>query len=214
MSVSGRAGRTSGWMAWARTLLFGCIASSLAIPAVTTPADASETSGFYNQWSWFDDTYWIVPPEGVYSIYHIKDKNLFVVDRGQTVFHITDYFNGYFTGAVVVKLTRAQLVNCQFVLGQVTPEGRVHMTMYNADTGEVVNYPLGQMVKRAGRWTMVNQMTSKTANGDDTLSHWAYMVQSKPGSPTYYKLPFANVSIPEFMSSCPKGPEIENAFER
>jgi hypothetical protein len=155
-----------------------------------------------------------VPPEGIYSIYHVESSNRFIVDRGQTVFYITDYFNGYFTGAVVVKLTVAQIVNCQFVLGQVTPEGRVHMTMYNAETGAVVNYPQGQMVKRTGKWTMVNQMTSLAEDGGDTLSHWAYMVQSQPGSRSYQNLPFANESIPDFMSSCPAGPKIDNAFDR
>ena len=57
--------------------------------------------------------------------------------RGQTVFHLTDYFNGYFTGAVVVKLTTALVPSCQYVLGEVTPEGRVSMTMYSATSGEI-----------------------------------------------------------------------------
>ena len=185
---------------------------ALGLSATFAPmATASETKGFYEQWGWFENTYWIVPPEGIYSIYHLEEQNRFIVDRGQTVFHITDYFNGYFTGAVVVKLTTAQIPSCQFVLGQVTPEGRVHMTMYGAETGAVVNYPLGQMVRKAGQWTMVNQMTSVTQGG--TLSHWAYMVQSKRGSLSFAKLPFAKVSIPEFMSSCPPGPKIDNVFE-
>lgn len=186
------------------------LAVGLAAAGFPVAADASRNSGFYDQWSWFKDTYWIVPPEGVYSVYHVEETNRFVVDRGQTVFHITDYFNGYFTGAVVVDLTKFDSLHCQFVLGQVTPEGRVFMTMYNADTGAVVNYPLGEMVKRGAQWTMVNQMTSVGEGG--TLSHWAYMVQSKPGSVTFNKLPFSNVSIPDFMSRCPKGPKIVNPF--
>ena len=192
--------------------LMGTIALSITGGA----AQASSSAGFYRNWAWFENTYWIVPPEGIYSVFHIQGDNKFVVDRGQTVFHITDYFNGYFTGAVVVKLTERQIVNCQYVLGQVTPEGRVFMTMYNADpgsqdVGQVVNYPLGQMVKRGKNWTMVNTMTSLAQGG--TLSHWAYMVQAKPGTLAYNDLPFAHVSIPEFMSSCPAGPQIENAFD-
>lgn len=195
---------------------FGAMAVAMAALSLPASVEASQDVGFYRKWSWFENSYWIVPPEGVYSVFQIKENNSFVVDRGQTVFHITDYFNGYFTGAVVVKLTEAQYTSCQFVLGQVTPEGRVFMTMYDAkegssDYGAVVNYPVGQMVMRAGEWTMVNQMTSLTQGG--TLSHWAFMVQSKPDSASFKKLPFARVSIPEFMSSCPKGPKIRNPFD-
>jgi len=182
---------------------------------VLAPAAASESVGFYKKWAWFEDSYWIVPPEGIYSVFHVEAENKFVVDRGQTVFHITDYFNGYFTGTVVVKLTVNQIASCQYVLGQVTPEGRVFMTMYAAgtapDPGTVVNYPVGQMVKRGRNWTMVNQMTSLAQGG--TLSHWAYMVQSKPGSASFYKLPFADVSIPEFMQGCNENVRMINAFE-
>src|SRR5690606_23039079 len=104
-------------------------------------------------------------------------------------------------------LSRALVPSCQFVLGQVTPEGRVYMTMYDASTGEVVNTPLGTMVRKNGKWTMVNQMTGPAAGG--TLSHWAYMIQSKPGDRTFRDLPFARESIPEFLSACPEGPMID-----
>jgi len=189
-------------------LLMGC--GSGSDQAVDGTADSgSGTSGPYNKWSWLKDTYWIVPPDGIYSVYHAASENRFVVIRGQTVFHITDYFNGYFTGAVVVKITEGLLPNCQYVLGQVTPEGRVYMTMYDSKTGAVVNNPLGTMVRQGGEWTMVNQMTAPT-QGESTLSHWAYMVQSLPGDADYQSLPFAEESIPTFMSSCPPGPMIDN----
>jgi hypothetical protein len=71
----------------------------------------------------------------------------------------------------------------------------------------VVNYPVGTMVKKKGEWTMVNEMTNVVEGG--TLSHWAYMVQSRPGDRTWDKLPFAHESIPDFMSSCPAGPRIQ-----
>lgn len=162
----------------------------------------------YDKWKWFEDTYWIVPPRGIYSILHLEEGNKFAVIRGQTVFHITDYFNGYWTGAVVVKLSRALIPSCQYVLGQITPEGRVEMTMYDTADGSVVNYPTGTMVKRGG-WTMVNEMTNVVQGG--TLSHWAYMVQSERGDPSWRNLPFAHESIPKFMSACPPGPKIDEA---
>ncbi|MGA0838648.1 MAG: hypothetical protein ACO3P1_01990 [Pseudomonadales bacterium] len=182
-------------------------AALLALLLGVTLSVTGHAAEAYKRWDWFKDTYWIVPEAGIYSIAHSADDNSFKVVRGQTVFHITDTFNGYFTGSVVVKLTSLQFPTCTFVLGQVTPSGSVHMTMYDTETGEVRNYPIGQMEKRRGEWTMVNQMTSPTIGG--TLSHWAYMIQSKPGMATYNSLPFARESIPDFMSACPPGPMID-----
>ena len=179
----------------------------LGLFAGTAQARMPEPDGFYTRWAWFKDTYWIVPEQGIYSVMYRAEDDSFNVVRGQTVFHITDYFNGYFTGAVVVKLSTMQIPNCNFVLGQVTPSGRVSMTMYDPDSGQVRNYPVGTMEMYRGEWAMVNEMTSPTSGG--TLSHWAYMIQSEPGMATFKKLPFSGESIPEFMSSCPPGPMIK-----
>jgi hypothetical protein len=183
-----------------------CATAGARQPGGTLPATRTEPQETYDKWAWFEDTYWIVPEEGIYSIYHPLGTTEFIVTQGQTVFHITDYFNGYFTGAVVVKLTSALVPNCQYMLGQVSPKGQVYMTMYDAETGAVTNTPLGTMVKKNGKWTMVNEMTGPAGSG--TLSHWAYMVQSKPGDATFDSLPFAEESIPAFLSGCPAGPTI------
>jgi hypothetical protein len=185
--------------------------SAQAAPTLERPAAAAARGPVvaYDRWKWFEDTYWIVPQNGIYSVLHLQEQNQFVVVRGQTVFHITDYFNGYWTGAVVVRLSRALVPSCQYVLGQVTPEGQVQMTMYDTTDGSVVNYPTGTMVKKKGEWTMVNEMTNVVQGG--TLSHWAYMVQSKRGDRTWNDLPFAHQSIPKFMSACPAGPKIHTA---
>lgn len=186
------------------------LAAVLAL-AVSLIAPANAAVRTYDTWEWFEDTYWIVPKKGIYSVMHIEDGNRFVVTRGQTVFHITDYFNGYWTGVVTVKVTRAQVPSCQYVLGQITPEGEVHMTMFDVETGEVINTPMGTMVRKRGEWTMVNQMTGPMAAG--TLSHWAYMVQSEKGDRTWKRLPFARQSLPKFISACPKGPMLINPFD-
>ena len=193
------------------------LASVLAALVALAPAThaAPDGDGAYDSWSWFKDTYWIVPPKGIYSVIHLAEQGKFGIVRGQTVFHITDYFNGYWTGSVVVKVTGAQFPTCQTVLGQVTPEGNVYMTMYDIDTGLVRNNPVGQMVEVDGEWTMVNMMTSTLGDAEEnTMSHWAYMVQSAKGDPSYKSLPFARESIPSFMSACPAGPMIERPWDR
>jgi len=186
-------------------LIIGSLLGEVACHAV---AQSQPPSSTYNDWSWFKDTYWIVPEQGIYSIAHNpSNPGSFNVLRGQTVFHLTDYFNGYFTGAVVVKLTQALVPSCQYVLGEVTPQGAVYMTMFNATDGTITNEPIGNMVRVNGAWTMVNTMTGPTSNGG-SISHWAYMVLTKQGDPTWDNLPFANESIPQFMSACPSGPMI------
>lgn len=209
MRVVGRPIVSRSLRVWATAVFLIAVCTSVLTSVLLVPmAQANEA---YKRWAWFKDTYWIVPEAGIYSVLHQADDNSFRVVRGQTVFHITDYFNGYFTGAVVVKLSTLQIPTCTFVLGQVTPAGRVHMTMYDTETGEVRNYPIGDMEKQRGEWTMVNEMTSPMVGG--TLSHWAYMIQSKPGSATYKRLPFANESIPDFMASCPPGPTIDRPLQ-
>jgi len=196
-----------------RKRLIALFLSTFAVLAGASSAQAADDAGAYDKWAWFKDTYWIVPEDGIYSVTHSARTGDFRVIRGQTVFHITDYFNGYWTGSVVVKVTGLQFPTCQTVLGQVTPEGEVFMTMYDIDTGLVRNNPVGNMVKTTvdGRreWTMVNMMTSTVGRNDEnTMSHWAYMVQSEDGDATFDRLPFARESIPEFMSACPDGPMI------
>ena len=65
------------------------------------------------------------------------------------------------------------------MLGEVTPQGVVHLTMYNVSDGSIINQPMGNMVQVNGQWTMVNTMTAP-ATGGGSVSHWAYMVLSKP----------------------------------
>lgn len=194
-----------------RRLASALVLTFVALGVIAPQAMAADGSGAraYSSWKWFKDTYWIVPQNGIFSVVHSAEKKEFAVLRGQTVFHITDYFNGYWTGSVVVKITGAQVPSCQTVLGQVTPNGQVFMTMYDATTGLVRNNPVGTMVKVKGEWTMVNQMTSPAgADGTSTMSHWAYMVQSRKGDRTYDRLPFSGQSIPDFMAACPPGPMI------
>lgn len=203
----------------AAVALAGCQSNSSPSPAgsgspslpgaIQTLAAQSKTSPnpAYDKWAWFKDTYWYVPENGIYSIAHSpSDPSNFQVVRGQTLFHITDYFNGYWTGSVVVKLTEALVPSCQYVLGQVSPQGNVYMTMFNAENGEMTNEPTGEMVMENNEWTMVNEMTGPTSKG--TVSHWAYMIQTKQGDKIFDNLPFANESVPSFMSACPAGPTI------
>jgi hypothetical protein len=60
---------------------------------------------------------------------------------------------------------------------------------------------LGRIVKKGGQWTMENQMS--TGLGAVQIGHWAYMVQTKPGQPSWNSLPGVNVSVEQFLAQCP-----------
>jgi hypothetical protein len=200
--------------------LLGCSQDTDSAPTTTVEATASSSTttttvpdgtpvSTYDDWAWFKDTYWIVPEEGIYSVMHSpSDPGTFTVVRGQTVFHLTDYFNGFFSGSVVAALTEELSTSCQYVLGEVTPEGAVYLTMFDAEDGTITNQPVGEMVEVDGEWTMVNTMTGPAPQGS-SVSHWAYMVLAEPGDPTFEELPFAEESIPDFTADCPPGPAID-----
>lgn len=194
---------------WWSCLFLVAIVSILGEVACHAVAQSSQSDSTYNDWSWFKDTYWVVPEQGIFAIAQsATDPSRFNVVRDQTVFHLTDYFNGYFSGVVVAKLSGAESVpGCQYVLGEVTPQGVVHLTMYNVSDGSIINQPMGNMVRVNDQWTMVNTMTAPASNGG-SVSHWAYMVLSKPGDATWNSLPFANESVPAFVANCPPGPMI------
>lgn len=179
---------------------------SISVVACHAVAETSASSN-YNDWSWFKDTYWVVPSQGIFAISHSSSNpSSFNVIRDQTVFHLTDYFNGYFTGIVAAKLSPAESVpGCQYVLGEVTPQGVVALTMYDVNTGSIINQPNGNMVMVNNKWNMVNTMTAPASSGG-SVSHWAYMVLTKPGDPDWENLPYANESVPAFLANCPPGP--------
>lgn len=91
-----------------------------------TNLDASETNA--TRWSWLGEgggTYWYVPPENLPAIqWNTADPESYTSISDQTVWHIQSYQGGYFFGPLVVKLETAPRL-CQFLIGSVTPDGRV-----------------------------------------------------------------------------------------
>ena len=58
---------------------------------------------------------------------------------------------------------------------------------------------VGTMVRKAGKWMMQNQMS--TGSPSLQIGHWAYMVQTKPNTASWYSLPGVGVSVPDFMEA-------------
>lgn len=152
------------------------------------------------RWSWLAGTYWYVPVANLPATLFDASSGKSTLVSDQTVFHITGYNNGYFTGDVVTQLGSSTPSNSTMV-GSVTPEGRVLLSFTSTGSGSSpsVTQGYGVMTRRFGQWAMENQMFT-SPNETLQIGHWAYMLQTRPGMPTWRSLPSVGESVPEFLS--------------
>lgn len=178
-------------------MIRGFLAAALAAAATIAPADAATV----RNWNWLDGTTWIVPPTGLPAYVYSPAQNQLVPVQDQTVYTITGYRNGYFWGRTATKLGDGA-VTCKALVGSVTPDGKIYLTFtdYPYTQGSGTTIGVGTMVRKGYQWTMANQMS--TGSSAAQVGHWAYMIQSQPGSASWYSLPGVNMSVPEFMQPC------------
>ena len=79
------------------------------------------------RWSWLANTYWYVPVANLPATLYNSASGTVTSVSDQTVFHITDYRRGYFWGDVVTQLNSGS-PSSSFMVGSVTPEGKVLLT--------------------------------------------------------------------------------------
>ena len=155
-----------------------------------------------DKWSWLWGTYWYVPTKNLPAYSYSPITNTVTSVSDQTMFHITNYENGYFSGDVVGQIG-SNGPACMSLVGSVTPEGKVYLSFnilpYSPTNTATIG--IGDMVRKGGSWTMENQMSSGPTASQ--VGHWAYMVLTKPGLPSWASLPGVNVSVQQFLSQCP-----------
>jgi len=166
---------------------------------ITSVAAASDTT---KKWSWLANTYWYVPTKNLPAYIYSPATNSLAPVSDQTVYYIAGYADGYFWGNLVGQIASGS-PSCQSIIGSVTPEGSVYLSINNLpySPGNSPTTGLGRMVKKGGQWTMQNQMS--TGLSALQIGHWAYMVQTKPGQPSWNSLPGVNVSVEQFLGLCP-----------
>lgn len=210
------------WLLLAGIVLVVSQASGLVI-AGSAQAHAEPKPPSASDWKWLAGTTWIVPPKGVLA-YQLQGNGAptacalpgepaitpclptttpptLVALRDQTVYHISGYRSGYFWGTMVVALGApgvATTYGCTSLLGPISPDGDLLIINGTLVQGArpVQSGGNGKMVKRNGRWTMMNVKSGP-------YTHWAYMVQSKPGDAFYRRLPFVGISVDEMLAKCP-----------
>ena len=137
----------------------------------------------------------------------------------QTVWHVTGYREGYFWGVSVTLLWNAgeelpthgpaSQPKRFSMLGSITPEGRVHLTFVSNQSGSAT-IGIGRAVPHQKGWSLEMQMSS----GDQKeTAHWAYMLQTRPGEPSWDSLPGVGLSVPQMLEGC-EAPQVKQAFER
>jgi len=174
------------------------------------PAASAQTAPLlqdvnFLRWSWLKGTTWYVPAQNPLGVVLTNARTITPV-LDQTVYQISDYRQGFFWGKLVKKLTGSK-PSCSSIVGSVTPEGWIQMSLvpHNHDNSTDVLVSRGMGIMRLTRegWTMEWQGAS---GPDDATqySHWAYMTQTRPGLPSWNKLPFVNMSVEEFLAQCPE----------
>lgn len=94
-------------------------------------------------------------------------------------------------------------VQCQYLIGSVTPTGQVYLTFnpLQAMSGDkpTLTTGFGDMVRADGEWTFSMQMAS---GGSSQVTHWAYMLQCSPDEPCWTDLPGPGGSLESFLAAC------------
>ena len=173
------------------------LAAALAAATASLPASAATV----RDWSWLNGTTWYVPTNGLPAYAYTPSQNQLTVLQDQTVYNITGYRNGYFWGRTAAKLGNAA-ITCKSLVGSVTPEGQIYLTFtdFPYTAGVMPTIGIGGMVRKGKQWTMANQMS--TGSSTLQIGHWAYMLQTRPGTASWYSLPGVNMSVPDFMAPC------------
>ncbi|MHB1557268.1 MAG: hypothetical protein ACYC61_07295 [Isosphaeraceae bacterium] len=152
------------------------------------------------RWSWLAGSYWYVPDRNLAATLYNSGAGTITAVQDQTVFQITGYRDGYFWGKTVTQLGGSSASGSAMV-GSVTPQGRVLLTFTPMSGGSstTVTDGYGTMQRKRGGWTMENQMFTSPVQTLQ-IGHWAYMVQTRPGLPSWTSLPGSGLTVPAFLN--------------
>jgi hypothetical protein len=152
------------------------------------------------RWAWLENTYWYVPTKNLPAVLFSSSTNSLTAVSDQTVYHITGYRSGYFWGKTVSQLGTSSPSGSSLV-GSVTPQGKILLSFTSEGSSSTPSVTLGYgvMQRKAGGWTMENQMFT-SPNSSLQIGHWAYMVQTRPGLRSWNHLPASGLSVPDFLN--------------
>ncbi len=190
----------------ARTRSIGLALAVCLCAGVAGPSAASDPPSPSQRWAWLaadGGTYWYVPQAGLPAYrWQTSDPAGATEVSDQTVWHIERFENGYVFGPVVAQLDD-QAPQCQYLVGSITPDGRVYLT-FNTIGGSgspTLTTGIGEVIE--DRTGPVFQMQMATGSDRLQVTHWARMTQCRAGQPCWEALPgLDDTSISEFLANC------------
>jgi hypothetical protein len=161
-------------------------------------AEEGGAQGSADDLSWLVGTYWYVPTEYLPAMQQVNVTEPKITQvNDQTLWYFTEYSNGYLVGQCSASVDGGDFTY-QSIVGSVTPEGSVCLSF--TPVGGISLHPVrgsisiasiivgqGKLVKHQGEWAFLMQMTG--GNGVYNLTHWAYMMQTRPGDKSWTNLP-------------------------
>ncbi len=129
------------------------VAAGLPLALVAT-SDRAHSANKFTRWSWLGEdggTYWYVPEKYLPALLWLTtEPESYASISDQTVWHINKFEDGYFFGPLSVKFETFPVL-CQFLIGSITPGGRVYITfnsLFDPPRGSpALTVGLGEMVK-------------------------------------------------------------------
>jgi|GEM_PF-1007223 hypothetical protein len=186
----------------------GLLAAASMLSGPVSAANNTEIGKNGDTWKWLVGTTWCVPEVNSSAYKYIVKTDQMEKVGFQTVYEVTGYDFGAFWGRSGSFIDGHILYNALFCT--VTPDGKILMSFrpYLSTLAATVS-GYGQMLRKAGQWTMQNQMFQ--VGFGDTLGQWAHMIQTRPGTKNWESLAVANMSVPDFMANCPPAPSSPTA---
>ena len=175
---------------------------------ISGPVSGGESPRNPSRWDWLGaqgGTYWYVPQENLEAFrWQLTAPQDAPPIGDQTVWHIERYENGYFFGPLVVQFLGLPRL-CQYLIGSVTPDGRVYIS-FNAVEAIPAGTPslttgFGHMARAdGGAWSFTMQMASGSSSSQ--VTHWASMQQCTPRDACWTDLPGVGGSLLGLLAGC------------
>ncbi|MBL4704969.1 MAG: hypothetical protein JKY54_10635 [Flavobacteriales bacterium] len=157
------------------------------------------------QWEFLKDSYWYVPVAYLPALQISADGSPPTPMVDQTLWHITDYKYGYFWGNSAALLyeegtSPTDPPSASRLVGTITPQGKVQITFmpFNQLGPAMSTVGIGIMEESRKEWVFEMQMS---AGITELVVHWAQMLPTKEGDPSWEQLPGTEYSVPEFLKA-------------
>ncbi len=153
-------------------------------------------------WDFLADTYWYVTYPDLPALQFSSSDNVLSWTGDQTVWHISGYKNGYFWGVSSALMFdpessgKTPSPKQRSMVGTVTANGQVQISFIGNKRFQETVTGFGHMSKLDEQWVFQMQMATPS---DNTTLHWANMMQTSEGEPSWEKLPGVNCSVADML---------------